>query len=201
MIVSTYLDLTPKDWTLHRGKFMGKYAFKKKLGAVQNYCSGNLGLKAVAKEHDVNVSSLRQWISAYRANGIEGLKEKRREFYSVAFKLDVLRRVEEDGLSYRQAGALFNIRKSDIIGHWKRQHEEGGVELLSRGPGRRNRTMKKQSSQKTKLESGDDDKRSRQELLDELNHLRMENAYLKKLEALAQEMHPTPRKKRKSSLS
>ena len=61
--------------------------------------------------------------------------------------------------------------------------------------------MTKQSNQKTKPVSDGDDERSRQELLDELNNLRMENAYLKKLEALAQEMHATPRKKRKSSLS
>ena len=148
---------------------MGKYTFKKKLGAVQKYCSGELGLKAVAKEHDVNVSSLRQWIAAYQAHGIKGLKEKRRQFYSVDFKLDVLRRVENDGLSFRQAGALFDIRRFDIIGHLRRQHEEGGVELLSQSPGRQNRTMTKQSNQKTKPVSDGDDERSRQELLDELN--------------------------------
>ena len=61
--------------------------------------------------------------------------------------------------------------------------------------------MTKQSNQKTKPVSDGDDERSRQELLDELNVLRMENAYLKKLEALAQEMQATSRKKRKSSLS
>ena len=35
-----------------------------------------------------------------------------------------------------------------------------------------------------------DDKRPRQELLDELQQLRMENAYLKKLKALAQSDEP-----------
>lgn len=42
----------------------------------------------------------------------------------------------------------------------------------------------------------DDEAKSREELLAELNNLRMENAYLKKLEALTREQAP---KKRKSS--
>ena len=44
----------------------------------------------------------------------------------------------------------------------------------------------------------DDEKRSREELLAELDYLRMENAYLKKLQALVQARpKPTPPKKRK----
>jgi transposase len=42
--------------------------------------------------------------------------------------------------------------------------------------------MNEQAGQK----DTDDSKRSRQELVDELQQLRMENAYLKKLKALAQ---------------
>lgn len=170
---------------------MGKYSLKKKLAAVKSYCSGELGLRAVAQQHDVDVSSLRQWVAAYRANGIDGLKTKKREFYSTDFKLKVLRQVEDDRLSYRQAAALFDIRKFDIIGHWKRQYEEGGVELLSLGPGRRNRPMTTQSKCTPKLQVDDDDKRTREELLKEVSQLRMENAYLKKLRALTQKDKPT----------
>jgi transposase len=46
--------------------------------------------------------------------------------------------------------------------------------------------------------SDDDEKRSREELLAELQHLRMENAYLKKLRALVQaQQKATPPKKHK----
>ena len=181
---------------------MGKYTLEKKLVAVRSYCSGELGQKAVAKQYKVDVSSLRQWIAAYRAHGIDGLKAKKRELYSADFKLRVLKRVEEEHLSYRQAAALFDIRKFDIIGHWKRQYEEGGIELLSRGPGRKNRSMTTQPNCKPKLQADNDEKRTREELLEEVNQLRMENAYLKKLEALAQENKQTTlREKRKSCLS
>jgi transposase len=180
---------------------MGRYTLQKKLAAVEDYGSGESGLRAIAQRHDVDFSSLRQWVAAHRAHGIEGLKDKRREFYSAAFKLEVLQRVQTEGLSYRRGAALFNIRKFDIIGHWKRQYDEGGVEALSRGPGRSSRTMIKQPISTAEPQSGDDDKRTRQQLLDELNQLRMENAYLKKLEALAQGSKQTTQRKERKSYS
>ncbi|MBD0680769.1 transposase, partial [Pseudomonas sp. PSB11] len=43
---------------------MRKYTVQVKLLAVQDYCSGNAGLRDVADRHDVDFSSLRQWIAA-----------------------------------------------------------------------------------------------------------------------------------------
>lgn len=181
---------------------MLKYTLQMKVAAVEDYGTGESGLRAVAQRHKVDVSSLRQWIAGYRTHGIDGLKEKSREFYSAQFKIQVLQRVQREQLSYRQAAALFNIRKFDIIGHWQSQYEEGGIEALSRGPGRRRETMTKQPIGQAEPQSSGDDKSTREQLLDELNHLRMENAYLKKLEALAQEKkQATQRKKRKSCSS
>jgi transposase len=97
----------------------------------------------------------------------------------------VLQRLQDDNLSYRQAAALFDIRRFDIIGHWKRRYGEDGVKALALGAAGENRIMKKQPDQKSEPQLSDD-QRSREQLLDELNYLRMENAYLKKLEALAQ---------------
>lgn len=164
---------------------MAKYTLQAKRLAVEDYCSGQSGLKVVGRRHGVDVSSLRQWVALYRAQGADGLREKNREFYSVEFKLAVLQRIEDDDLSYRQAGALFDIRRHGIIGHWKRRYEEGGLKALSWGAGQ-TRPMTEQPSRESEPRSSDDDNRTRQQLLDELNHLRMENAYLKKLDALAQ---------------
>ncbi|MCP3728369.1 transposase, partial [Paraburkholderia sp. CNPSo 3272] len=46
---------------------MGKYTEQAKLAAVRDYCSGEAGLKTIAQRHNVDVSSLRQWIAGYRA--------------------------------------------------------------------------------------------------------------------------------------
>ncbi|MCP3728702.1 transposase, partial [Paraburkholderia sp. CNPSo 3272] len=69
---------------------MGKYTEQAKLAAVRDYCSGEAGLKTIAQRHNVDVSSLRQWIAGYRAHGEAGVAEKTREFYSVELKLSVL---------------------------------------------------------------------------------------------------------------
>jgi transposase len=159
--------------------FMGKYEEQTKLAAAHDYCSGHLSLKAVAKRHSVDVSSLRQWVAAYKVHGASGLRAKRKKCYSVAFKLSVLERVREDGLSYRQAAALFDIRRFDVIGRWERQYSEGGVEALSFG----SRGKMKKVDPNAAPAASEDAARSREELLDELSYLRLENAYLKKLHA------------------
>jgi transposase len=167
---------------INREGFMGKYKEQTKLAAARDYCSGHLSLRAVAKRHGVDVSSLRQWVAAYKVHGASGLRAKRKKCYSAAFKLSVLAHVREDGLSYRQAAKLFDIRRFDIIGNWERQYNEGGAEALSFGSrGSHNKKMKKPDRNATPP-SGDA-ARSREELLDELSYLRLENAYLKKLDA------------------
>ena len=174
---------------------MGKYTDQAKLAAVRDYCSGEAGLKAVAQRHGVNVSSLRQWIAGYRAHGEEGVRTKKRAptNFSAKFKLSVLKRMHEEGLSQRQTAALFNIRRFNVIGEWEDKFNQGGPKALGRVSGERRKTMSKTPSDQTKQQNSDRD-RSREDLIDELNSLRMENAYLKKLEALVQANGQQPQK-------
>lgn len=176
---------------------MGKYSEQVKLAVVEDYCSDKSGLKDTAQRHGVDVSSLRKWVAAYRVYGAAGIKEKKRAFHSVEFKMTVLQRVREDALSYRQAAALFDIRRFDIIGHWERQYNEGGIDALSCGPTNHRKKMTKPSLPQSAPPSPDDETRTRQELLDTLNYLRMENAYLKKLNALVQAKQAAQKKPRK----
>jgi len=126
--------------------------------------------------------------------------KKKCERYSAEFKLLVLQQMRSEGLSARETAARFNIRNRTAIGQWKRQYDEGGIDALS--PRQRGRPRKMPKPPITPPPLPEDDTRSRQELLDELNFLRMENAYLKKLEALAQaQQRSAQRKKRKSCSS
>ncbi|MFM0414771.1 transposase [Paraburkholderia aromaticivorans] len=94
---------------------MGKYSKETKLAVVKDYCSGTAGLKFVARLHDVDVTSLRKWVAGYRSHGAAGAKEKARATYSLKFKLSVLRRIRDEGLSYRKTAALFDIRNFNIV--------------------------------------------------------------------------------------
>ena len=64
-----------------------------KLAVVEAYCSGQHEPSATAWLHNVRVSSLRKWISAYRVRGIARIRVKRRGVYNVEFKLAVVQRV------------------------------------------------------------------------------------------------------------
>ncbi|RVE78320.1 helix-turn-helix domain-containing protein [Sinorhizobium meliloti] len=37
----------------------------------------------------------------------------------------------EDGLSYRQTAALFNIRNAGCLSDWERRYETGGIDALA----------------------------------------------------------------------
>jgi transposase len=107
--------------------------------------------------------------------------------------------MHDEQLSYRQVAALFDIRKFNIVGDWERRYDEGGENALSRQPKRvgSHRKMPKPTLP-AQSQPPDDESRTRDELIAELNQLRLENDYLKKLDALVQKKRSAQQKKRKS---
>ena len=178
---------------------LNKYSEQQKLDAVETYRSGDLGLRATAALHNVNFSSLRKWVSAYEAIGIAGIQRKRRQTYDLKFKLEVLQKLKSAQLSCRQAGALFNIRRSSTIASWERAYAKEGIAgLMPHQPTRRERGAPVGAPRSLPGSDGAE-MPSRQELLVELEALRTENAYLKKLKALVQaQANSAPGSERKS---
>lgn len=110
---------------------------------------------------------------------------KRRVIYDFDFKLEVLRRMQDEGLSCRQAAALFNIRRLDQIAEWCRVYAAHGAAALQPGWKWEQTRMSKSPSRRDDREAVTSDQRSREQLLRDLEQLRAENAYLKKVRALA----------------
>ena len=165
---------------------MNKYSEQQKLDAVEGYRSGELGLRATAALRNVDVASLRKWVAAYEAIGIAGIQRKRRQAYDLKFKVEVLQKLKSEELSYRQAGALFNIRRFDSIAAWERAYDRDGIAgLMPHQPLRQERKAP-DGAPKQAPDSAVAETPSLQELLAELEALRTENAYLKKLKALIQ---------------
>ncbi|MBL3729659.1 transposase [Lysinibacillus sp. HST-98] len=70
---------------------MTKYSEEFKLMVVQEYLSGSIGYRAIAKKYSIGDSPLRRWVRAYKEFGRNGLLVKKtKQFYSVHFKIDVL---------------------------------------------------------------------------------------------------------------
>jgi transposase len=174
---------------------MTKHDERFKLKVVREYLDGATGSTALAKKYGCQHSCVRHWVKLYRVHGEDGLKKKYSS-YSAEFKLSVLQHMWDNELSFGQTAAAFNIRNQAAVGGWERAYREGGFDALIPRP-RGKPTQMPAPTTKTEP-SPDDEKRTREELLAELNQLRMENAYLKKLRALVQAKQkattPTKRK-------
>jgi transposase len=174
--------------------FMAKYDTKFKHEVVLRCLSKGCSAKSVGKEYGLGHATVRRWVQSYRHHGLDGLNKKF-EHYSAEFKLSVLSRMKKDRLSYREAEAIFNLRGCGTISRWERLYHEQGLDGLKPKPKGRPKMMKPKlpvpDPQKTI-----DDTRSRKDLVDEIEYLRAEVAYLKKLEALMQAKKKTAPKKR-----
>lgn len=180
------------------GFFMSKYNEQFKLAVVQDYLSGSSdGYRAVARRHGLTSHSMvERWVRSYRLRGAAGLRKKSSK-YSLEYKLSVLRHMWDNRLSTTQTAVEFDIRGDSLVGTWARAYRSEGMETLAPRPRGRPKPMTAPNTTKPDL-APDDDKRSREELLAEVNHLRMELEYVKKLHALVQaRKKQAPPKRRK----
>ncbi len=174
---------------------MSKHNEQFKLKVVQEYLSSVAGFRSLAQRHGVGETTVRQWVAIYRQHGASGI-ERKYAHYDALFKLSVLQHMWDKGLSQLEVAAIFNIRNASSIGVWERQYYAGGIDALT--PRRRGRPKKMPDAPITKPPVVIDEIRTREQLVEEINYLRMENAYLKKLEALVQaDKKAAQRKKRK----
>jgi len=172
---------------------MSKYSVSFKLSVVTAFQEGRYGSERIGQRFGIDDGTVRKWVALHACHGVGGLEEKV-GVYDGAFKLGVLRRMWEDGLSLRQTAALFNIRNAGRIAIWQSDYRRGGFDaLVARRKGRPSKMKEPEAPPGSDVPSSDASK-SREELLAELNALRMENAFLKKLEALTRQQAPTRRK-------
>jgi transposase len=159
---------------------------------VQHYLNGLDGYEAVAQHHDIGKTLVCRWVAFYRSHGTDAFTRKYTS-YSADFKLAALEHMWKNKLSYAATAAIFNIRGQCYLGIWERSFRDGGIDALQPRPRGRPKNMPETDNKNTPthntptpVTAPDDESRTREELVTELNYLRMENAYLKKLKALVQ---------------
>lgn len=176
---------------------MGKYSVQFKITAVKAYISGDDGFRKIANRYSIDCSLLRRWVATFQARGSAGLRANGHH-YSAAFKLSIIECMHKERLSCREVAARFGLGQSSRVGIWERQYYSGGLDHLSVPKRKKTVSMPKKSPVQQQSELVDDDSKSREQLKAELEYLRMENAYLKKLEEIREapnRSHP-PKKKR-----
>ena len=159
---------------------MSKYSYEEKLEAVLRVIEDGMSAKQSGHILGTTEAPVRRWVERYRQFGPEGLLLKHGT-YDGAFKLSVIEYMHENHLSLFQAAVKFGIPTDTTVGKWERIYYEEGPEALFQEHRGRPKTMSSKQSKKKM------DKQTEEDLIAEVQRLRMENEYLKKLQALVQE--------------
>ena len=169
---------------------MSKYSSKFKLKVIKYYLEENHSYSECMKKFDIPTKSiLNSWIHKYETHGVEGIMKQVKSSYDGNFKQNVIEYMHNNHLSATETANYFRLAGADVVLKWERiYYEEGPQGLYIERRGR-----SKNMSFKPKKELS---KEVEEDLIAENQRLRMENEYLKKLNALVQERIKRENKKK-----
>lgn len=167
---------------------MSKYSSDFKLKVVKYCIEDNHSSYEASKTFKIPVSPIKKWISKYREHGYEGLIRNQNISYDGDFKQYVVEYMRDNHLSSNEVAIRFNLAGDYVVSKWERIYYEEGPQALFEERRGRPRMMSSKKNKKNINENED--------LLEEVQRLRMENEYLKKLNALVQERIKRENKKK-----
>ncbi|MEH7238102.1 IS3 family transposase [Bacillus sp. JJ1562] len=156
---------------------MAKFTFEDKLWAVKEYENGSHSYRDIAKKLGTVHKTIQKWVSLYREHGEDSLRKSYTK-YSAAFKMEVLKYMDDNWASLNDTAVKFKIPDPSIIRTWRRTVETEGVEALL--PKKKGRPLVKKVGKKNEPTN-----QTKESLIQEVERLRMENAYPKKVECLS----------------
>lgn len=166
-----------------------KHSAQFKQRVVSEYLQGGTSLLQLARHYGLSSGGIHLWVQRYRYHGKRAFEDppRPRRPYPAEFKRHVLETMQREGLSARQAVARFQLSSVGVIRAWQARYDGAGFDPLTRLR-RRPRIMSKspkppkRSNRPTAAMTEEQRQIARQQ--EELEYLRAENAYLKKLDAL-----------------
>lgn len=168
-----------------------KYSLQFKLDVVRYYLAGLGGQKQTAKKFSIAHVQLRRWIAAYQHHGEQGLRLGRKQHYTPDFRLSVVEFALLNPLSLATVAAKFNIPSYLTVERWIKLYRENGAEALNLN--KRSRQMRQHP--KTPHADKSPDELTPEEMREEIEFLRAQNDYIKKLRALMQQKEAQTRRK------
>ena len=143
----------------------------------------------LGKKYCIHPSTILRLVHLYENHGRNGLTGGTGS-YSGEFKVHVVEYMHNNRMSLVSVANQFCIQSVPTLSKWERIYYEYGKDaLLEERRGRNNMGKKKPVKPKNDVNQNED-------LLAEVQRLRMENEYLKKLNALVQERERSEQKKK-----
>lgn len=167
---------------------MSKHSLDTKLKAVHDVLELGMSAGAVAKSLHTAKVVIQNWVARYEEFGVDGLSMKSGT-YSGDFKVNVVEYMRKNSMSIFRAAVHFGIPSNATVGNWERIYLEEGPQALHKDNRGRKREVTKGKAKKPKM-----DKQVEEDLIAEVQRLRMENEYLKKLNALVQAKEKSAKK-------
>jgi len=165
-----------------------KYSLEDKIKVVKDVLELGMSYHAIARSLHTSKAMIKRWVERYEKFGVDGLTMKSGS-YTGEFKVHVVEYIHEHGMSLCEGAVHFGIPNDTTIGIWRRIYLEEGQEALYKdNRGRKCKAMKDE------IEKTTIDKQEEEDLIAEVKRLRMENEYLKKLNALVQAKEKSARK-------
>jgi transposase len=159
---------------------MAKFSLKFKKEVSEKYLEDELSLKSVARIYGISPCTVRKWAYAYREHGIGVLTGKKGR-YSADFKLRVVKEVVDDCFSVRETAVKHGIPAFGTVCTWLEKYRKYGEDAFIQKNKKIIPVPDKSVIPTPPLPTLTENER------EELEQLRVENAYLKKLKALVQQ--------------
>lgn len=189
---------------------MFKYSVEFKFKVVKYVVYGKHSYREAARKFNIHQEQIRVWTNRYKAYGKNGLVPKPIQKYDGQFKVDVVEYMYANQLSFEKTAIHFKLPSSTNVVLWKQMYDKKGAQYLlnnrniaiDRVRVNRMKNKKNKSSENTSKSINSISKsslkydKSHEELLKEIEDLRMENDYLKKLQALVQKRTSQQKKKK-----
>ena len=136
---------------------MAKYSTEFKMKVVKEYLETNISYKSLSGKYCIpSEIVVKKWVNAYKSQGYEGLKVKRKNTqYTLEFKLNVVNLYLTGEMSYQSLANELKINNPSMIARWVIDFREKGIEgLRSKKRGRPSKMSKSpKKSKNTKVES------------------------------------------------
>ena len=170
---------------------MSKYSNELKIEVVKYCIEEHHGYLDAAKHFSIaSETTVLQWVRRYKEKGIEGLIKNLKSSYDGEFKQNVIEYMHTNHLSATETAIKFNLANHSIVLKWERIYYEEGPQALYQEQRGRSKNMNSKPRKKKLSKEVEED------LIAENQRLRMENEYLKKLNALVQERISRENKKK-----
>ena len=179
---------------------MFRHPFEFKLEIVKFVIEGKHSYKQASKKYNIHQEQIRVWCNRFKILGEEGLKPQKIRKYDGNFKVEVVEYMYANHLSFEKTAIHYKLPSSTVVVLWKQMYDEKGRDYLLNNRSiaidnmRVNRVKRMRNNNNSKSSKFVD--KSKEELLKEIEDLKMENDYLKKLQALVQKRTSQQKKKR-----